>query len=100
MLVRLLGIRYIANRTHVKAIVARLSNSTEGHLVQSPSNHPSQLEGFKSILEDQVIKKVEVLFSKTASDTKQNADVKGIILKDANGTPLVEKMGNGYNTST
>ena len=46
-LVRLSGIRYIANRVHVKAIVARLSNDTEGDLVQSPSNHPSQLESFK-----------------------------------------------------
>ena len=33
------GIRYIANRNHIKAIVSKLSNEVEGNLVQSPKNH-------------------------------------------------------------
>ena len=36
---QLAGIRYIANRHHVKAIVSKLSNDVEGNLVQSPKNH-------------------------------------------------------------
>ena len=57
------GVRYIANKNHVRAIVAKLSNGQEGNLVQSPRNHPSQIESFKDLELSKVIRKVEVIYN-------------------------------------
>lgn len=58
------GIRYIANRNHIKAIVTKLDNGVEGPLVQSPKNHQQQLTSYKEVqpARQAAIKKVEVIY--------------------------------------
>ena len=65
---KLSGIRYIANRNHIKAIGSKLSNGAEGSLIQSPRNHSQQLLSFKEVYPENVIRKVEVIYQEDVAD--------------------------------